>query len=209
MNGSDFNPDQHLQWEFPTPIIRYRWPDCEQINADLRSSILNAEATADSRFANVIGGWATSKSFLAWDVPCIRELAAHIEGLLESAIAQTARSSNTLGLSSFTMQSWANVLRSGGYHAPHAHPNCYWSGAYYVSVGKTDDSTPFNGQIELFDPRSAVNASVLPGSIFQNKCRIEPEPGLAVLFPSWVKHMVHPFHGEGERISVAFNLLRK
>lgn len=209
MTNSDFDPQQNVRWMFPTPIITYRWPDCERINAELRTSILNAEATADSNFANVIGGWATSKRFLSWDVPCIRKLAAHIEGLLQSCVAATARSSNVPDMSHFTTQSWANVLRSGGYHAPHAHPNCFWSGAYYVSVGTAREGTPFNGQIELFDPRSAVNAALIPGSIFQDKCRIQPEPGLAILFPSWVKHMVHPFHGEGERISVAFNLLRK
>jgi hypothetical protein len=26
-----------------------------------------------------------------------------------------------------------------------------------------------------------------------------------VLFPSWVMHDVKPFHGDGERITVAFN----
>jgi hypothetical protein len=27
-----------------------------------------------------------------------------------------------------------------------------------------------------------------------------------VVFPSWLKHMVHPYYGSGERISVAFNV---
>ena len=28
-----------------------------------------------------------------------------------------------------------------------------------------------------------------------------------VLFPSWLNHLVHPFAGEGERISVAFHIV--
>jgi predicted 2-oxoglutarate/Fe(II)-dependent dioxygenase YbiX len=31
------------------------------------------------------------------------------------------------------------------------------------------------------------------------------EAGQLVLFPSWVLHEVKVFHGEGERITVAFN----
>jgi hypothetical protein len=28
-----------------------------------------------------------------------------------------------------------------------------------------------------------------------------------LLFPSWLQHTVHPFAGDGERISIAFNVL--
>jgi hypothetical protein len=34
----------------------------------------------------------------------------------------------------------------------------------------------------------------------------EAMPGLMVMFPSWLKHMVHPFFGSGERISTSFNV---
>jgi uncharacterized protein (TIGR02466 family) len=128
---------------------------------------------------------------------------------LASVVDATTQGPNVPPMSQFGLQSWANILRSGGYHAPHTHPNCFWSGTYYVSAGKIDDSIPYSGQIELFDPRSAAGGTAIPGTSFQAKCRIPPEPGMAILFPSWVKHMVHPFHGEGERISVAFNLIRQ
>jgi hypothetical protein len=35
---------------------------------------------------------------------------------------------------------------------------------------------------------------------------VDPLPGLMVMFPGWLKHMVHPFFGSGERISISFNL---
>jgi hypothetical protein len=34
---------------------------------------------------------------------------------------------------------------------------------------------------------------------------VTPEVGMLVLFPSWHLHAVHPYHGETERISIAFN----
>jgi hypothetical protein len=33
-----------------------------------------------------------------------------------------------------------------------------------------------------------------------------PTPGDVLLFPSWLEHSVAPFHGEGERICIAFNV---
>jgi len=35
---------------------------------------------------------------------------------------------------------------------------------------------------------------------------IDPVPGLMVFFPSWLKHIVHPYRGTGERISISYNV---
>ena len=37
-------------------------------------------------------------------------------------------------------------------------------------------------------------------------CRVVPEPGVMIAFPSYLKHYVHPFFGEGERIVIAANV---
>jgi uncharacterized protein (TIGR02466 family) len=34
---------------------------------------------------------------------------------------------------------------------------------------------------------------------------IYPRAGQLVLFPSWLSHAVRPYHGDRERISIAFN----
>ncbi|PWE17395.1 hypothetical protein DDZ18_06845 [Marinicauda salina] len=36
---------------------------------------------------------------------------------------------------------------------------------------------------------------------------IQPEPGLLVLFPSWLMHAVRPHNGQRDRISIAMNIL--
>jgi hypothetical protein len=36
---------------------------------------------------------------------------------------------------------------------------------------------------------------------------VRPEVGLMVMFPIWMNHCVYPFKGEGERRSVASNLV--
>ncbi len=46
----------------------------------------------------------------------------------------------------------------------------------------------------------------LEQGLFSGRYLVDPLPGLMVMFPSWLKHMVHPFSGNGERISISFNV---
>jgi uncharacterized protein (TIGR02466 family) len=102
---------------------------------------------------------------------------------------------------------WANVARHSHYHSLHNHPNCLWSSSYYVSAGEPDPDTPFNGRLELIDPRTGANTLLPENNMLQARYVIAPTPGLMVLFPSWLNHLVHPFFGQGTRISIAFNVM--
>jgi uncharacterized protein (TIGR02466 family) len=62
------------------------------------------------------------------------------------------------------------------------------------------------GRLELIDPRAGAHMLQLERNAFEGRYLVEPMPGLMVMFPSWLKHMVHPFHGSGERISISFNI---
>jgi hypothetical protein len=35
---------------------------------------------------------------------------------------------------------------------------------------------------------------------------LSPRAGVMLMFPSWLPHGVRPYHGDGDRISIAFNL---
>jgi Putative 2OG-Fe(II) oxygenase len=45
--------------------------------------------------------------------------------------------------------------------------------------------------------------------VLQANYLVQPAPGLTVLFPSYMPHMVFPHQGERERISIAFNLRKE
>ena len=105
------------------------------------------------------------------------------------------------------MDGWANVSRNGDYNSAHNHPNCLWSGIYYVAAGTPEPDTQFNGRLELLDPRAGANMMYLADTLLHARYLITPTPGLMILFPSWLNHLVHPFFGTGERISIAFNIM--
>jgi hypothetical protein len=35
---------------------------------------------------------------------------------------------------------------------------------------------------------------------------IKPQAGMMLTFPAWIEHQVHPFTGDGNRISIAINV---
>lgn len=41
---------------------------------------------------------------------------------------------------------------------------------------------------------------------FPGGCGLMPTPGAIVMFPSWLEHIVYPFKGPGERLSIASNI---
>lgn len=205
-NATPLELGAHTTALFATPVVRYHWPDSEGLNQQLRTLILEREKVDRGDAKNLINGWSSSKDMTRWTDPATHQLiqrfyrAAH--GLMRVVDPQTE------SLRQLQLEAWANVSRNGAYHGVHSHPNSAWSGVYYVSVGTpADGHNEYNGQIELLDPRTAVDSVAYDGSPFTLRARIAPEPGMMLMFPSWLKHMVHAFYGSGERISVAFNFM--
>ncbi|GIT68157.1 MAG: hypothetical protein Ct9H300mP25_16290 [Acidobacteriota bacterium] len=81
-----------------------------------------------------------------------------------------------------------------------------FSGVYYVTHVDPDPNAPHGGLLEMLDPREAANYVQVAGTVLDARAFFENPPGRMLLWPSWVKHMVHPYVGDGERISIAFNV---
>ena len=100
----------------------------------------------------------------------------------------------------------ANVSRRGHYHTVHNHPGSCWSGVYYVDCGtESEASQARSGVLDLLDPRPFTEMVPVPGEPYGQKICVKPKPGMMLVFPGFLYHFVHPFDGDGERISIAFN----
>ena len=104
---------------------------------------------------------------------------------------------------------WANINPPGGYNRPHLHPNCHYSGVYYIKAPKN------SGQIVFNDPRTTSHM-VMPNRIkatpppdLWREVRIDPLVGRIIMFPAWLWHCVEPNESNDIRISVSFNFLQK
>lgn len=196
----------HVLMAFATPVVAYQWPESEELNRELATLILNAEGRSPGVARSNVRGWHSTTNLFTWDAPCVRVLKKRAETLAIELTRLVAAPTGEARTFHFSFAAWANVLRNGGYNNVHNHPGSLWSGVYYVERGQPDATTGENGKIELLDPRAGTNTLFFDKNVLETRYVIDTVPGLMLVFPSWLKHMVHPYFGEGARISVAFNV---
>jgi uncharacterized protein (TIGR02466 family) len=193
-----------MQQLFPTPLWSFSYPRAEIVNPILGQAILEAAQIYPSHGRSNVGGWRSRNDLFHWAVPEVKEIGGWIMECVVRVVEATAYPVRYRG--KISAVGWASVCRTGNYNAPHIHPESAWSGVYYVDTGDPDNTIPFNGNLELLDPRSAAGGVNTPGDPFGHPVRISPVAGLLILFPSWLTHWVHPHFGERERIAISFNV---
>ena len=103
----------------------------------------------------------------------------------------------------YELSIWGTVLEGEGFQAPHIHPSGWLSGVYYPQVPKVvEDEDNKYGWIEFGQPG--------PEYHFSKKTElrlIKPEPGIMVMFPSYMFHRTIPFQSDETRISIAFDVV--
>jgi uncharacterized protein (TIGR02466 family) len=197
---------ENVAMAFGTPISTYLWPNSDAFNAELKKEILRREKAEKGITRSNVGGWHSKPDLLLWEADCTRQLKDRLGAFAVDLTRLVTRLDGPRKIN-LQMEGWANVSRRGHYNSVHDHPGSTWSGVYYVSRGEPDSDDPCNGKLELIDPRAGVNIlGVQQQSALEGRYLVEPMPGLMVMFPSWLKHTVHPFQGLGERISISFNI---
>ena len=199
---------QSINTLFGTLLVLHDWPDSELLNQQLAQLLLQRERVYPDQGMNRsnAGGWQSSGNLMGWPEPPVQELKQRIEGLVFSLLHRIDRNPGQPRRFRLLLDAWGNINRHGDYNVVHTHPNCMWSGCYYISRGTPDTTIPQNGLLELLDPREAANYLQVSNTILDGREFIDNQPGRMLLWPSWMKHMVHPYTGSGERISIAFNV---
>lgn len=98
---------------------------------------------------------------------------------------------------------WSVRLRAGGHHVNHYHPEGWLSSACYIEVPQTPGLPKGEGWLK-FGESGIPTQPPLEAEHF-----VKPEPGLLVLFPSWMWHGTVPFSGgeQDRRLSIAFDVV--
>jgi uncharacterized protein (TIGR02466 family) len=197
---------------FPTPLIKYLWPESDDLNRELTRLILSKERDDPGVAITNVGGWHSEKNFQNWDGECVSVMISRMLILCQEMLRRTLGSTDPELFSGWTVQAWANINRYGHYNKFHTHVNGFgthnrnlnlWSGVYYVSMGVEENDADQLTRLIFADqhriePRGRGE--------FKKRYFIQPEPGLMLLFPSSLGHRVETHHGTGERITIAFDL---
>lgn len=197
---------------FPTLLGIFKLPDAQQVNAELKEICLRREKSEPNMQHANVGGWHSKHDFLDAPEACVKTLRGWIIEATNHMIGSTMEHMRSQGMNNpfsgnLGLYGWANVSRKGNYHTLHNHPGSAWSGVYYVDTGGTPSPQyPKSGVIDLHDPRPFTEMTYVPGDPYGQKYPIRPEAGMMLFFPGFLYHYVHPHFGEGERISIAFNV---
>lgn len=196
-------PDTQVWWS--TPILRRTYDPAGDVCRALKALVLErAETGANVQKSNQ-GGWHSDEDLLSWGGPAIAQLSQWITAASQDMT--TAISGGQVYRGKLELNAWANLNRTGQYNTMHTHPSCVWSGVFYVETGdRPTPSHPKSGVIEFLDPRAGAEMVITPGIPFGQAKVFIPENGQMIMFPSWMKHMVHPYWGQADRISIAFNV---
>lgn len=173
------------------------------INAGLEKAILARAAAQPGVKVSNTGGWQSEPDLFDWQEPEVATLAAELDRAIQQFVSFGQSAPVSLRI---RRAGWANVNRAGDYNSLHNHPQQHLAAVYYVKAPSFGGAGTPDGLLELRDPRPAAGFNGHTTLFSAYPVRLAPEPGMLVMFPAFVDHMVHPHHGADERISLAINI---
>jgi uncharacterized protein (TIGR02466 family) len=161
-------------------------------------------------------GLAARQAYLSGDLlvdrtPAILGLEQRLREAIERFIAErraeAAHATDDVFLRNiperYRLHVWATQAAAQGYIDTHLHEDSWLSGAYYVQLpaAVSKDNPEHAGWLEFGRPFAR-----LPQWPEQALRRVCPQVGTLLLFPSFLFHRTLPYRGDGERISISFDL---
>jgi len=202
---------------FAVPFAEVELPDTQALNAELRELFLEREGAGatyrnpDPSMFMQSGVFESRFDLFQWPEASVGRLRELCNAALFRLVAElNGYGSEQLRGLRMNVDAWFHVTRPGGTFGLHNHPMASWSGVYCVDSGY--DGEPQSGELVFMHPAATANMFMDLGvANLKQPWGISPKsyllrPGQLVLFPSWVLHQVLPYHGDRERISVAFNV---
>jgi uncharacterized protein (TIGR02466 family) len=197
---------------WPTPLLRRRLPEADEVNADLRKTFLDFRARKGGEGPVFASPDDLLQRFQRRSLKTLFRFASDAVFDLAQAANRGVWSegpSVTVGF----VGAWFQTSNRYGRHGIHTHGNCSWSGVYYVDVDPDAAAHPtlgaHNGATRFHGPYSTFLAGAHQdvGNVYlqDGVLDVAPEPGLLVLFPSWLPHEVLPYDGARDRVIVSFN----
>jgi tetratricopeptide (TPR) repeat protein len=122
-------------------------------------------------------------------------------GALDAPIRRHIAAIGAPGQNYAILSAWSVRLNMGGFHINHVHPEGWISSAFYVRVPK--DLQGSEGFLKFGEPGPPTAPHLPPEHL------VKPEPGLLVLFPSYMWHGTVPFTSSDKRLSCAFDIVRR
>jgi uncharacterized protein (TIGR02466 family) len=186
---------------FPTLVWTTLFDDRETFNARL------LEHARDLRIRNPAG--VANTNIKGWQSPNTLQDMTEFQDInlrILQVCQRIAESQNFKPNVILQSQVWLNISPPGASNQIHFHPNCHFSGVYYVSL-----DAPECGSIFFRDPRIASRMMTYPvekaTEFTASELGMRPEEGRMYVFPGWLEHGVEENLSSRDRVSISFNVL--
>jgi tetratricopeptide (TPR) repeat protein len=180
------------------------WPDLPSYLTDLAVTLATLHPFRTHPLDQSLRHGSQAANLLMSQDPTIRAFFQAVDGPIRRHLAALGTGQDPLrarNTGTYRYRgAWSVRLRPGGFHTNHVHPEGWLSSACYISL----PDTPADSQeawIKFGEPGIPTLPPLPPEHL------IKPEPGMLVLFPSYMWHGTVPFTSPGARLSVAFDLL--
>ena len=186
---------------FSTPIWTSKIDNYKKINNMMSNYIYNLqERDPEGIIKSNLKGWHSKNFDMKNDEP--KNFIEAIKKNINETINDMGWDLNNQVVTLSNM--WAIINKKGAMNQKHHHSNSDLSAAYYVTA---KDGC---GDIIFYDPRPGKvykhPLSNTPNLLNANNNGVSPEPGMLVLFPSYLEHSVNPNMSDHERIVISFNI---
>ncbi len=206
-------PDIKISQLFSAPFIRLYWKGVDNLNTSLFDGIIQRSKYESSENQSNAGGWQSTKTLQNWKIEGVEQLLKMINVGVFMIMTECLGEEEADKLQNWTIGAWANINSYGNYNMIHNHCGGFWSGVYYVEPGEESKDNPNSGIITFRSPTmaaiSARNLGVpeVMERIFLPDYSVKPTKGLMLIFPSWLDHFVHPYHGNRPRVSISWDTI--
>jgi hypothetical protein len=180
--------------------------DIKRFNVAFARELLALHRAAQRPLAQSLRGGTQTERNLPADNALIAQFFAMIDAPIRDYIARLRAdvdhpTDRRASANYLVSGSWSVQLQPGGYHIDHVHPRGWLSSAYYVEMPeKAADEAGRAGWIKFGEP--GVPLAACPPEHF-----VKPEPGMLVLFPSYMWHGTVSFGEGGRRLTAAFDVV--
>lgn len=199
MTGLDAMTDTQVHNIFPTPlwVVDFAPEIYRPLNHRLKTVLYDMMGARPQ--AGRVGTMQTDNDLQTYDE--FTDIVALAGQAVQAAIAHLQVECENFEFTGF----WANINPPGEAATPHAHPNNFLGGVYYVQTDPGADSIYFT------DPRpqaGVISPPVMEDSIYSgNEVSVPARPGRMVVFPAWLVHGVPANRSTRDRISMSFNVM--
>lgn len=181
------------------------WPSLDAWLADMTAALNGLHNLETHPIGQSLRqGTQTSQSLDRSPDPVIRGLFEAIHGPILRHIEALGRGRDPLrgrATGKYRLNgSWSVRLKPGGRHVNHMHPKGWLSSACYIALPDAIE-TGREGWIGFGEPGVPTQPKL------EAEHWVKPEPGMLVLFPSYMWHGTVPFGGDQPRLTCAFDVV--